>query len=297
VTLGVAFFRQSIPFYFKWISMRPIFLILIAAVTCYSGPAQNLPLPPTSPIAPGDSFPVPLLDGGGLYGGGSDDPPPQHIEAGLAAAAAVPDSGALFVPLGMSTTLHIWEAWSRVLTSSLMYSPGTACGGCVANKWDRPMDAGWRTAVENLSINGYTGADVDVVWMNVLASQTTPPTVQDLEEILVQIRQYYPNAKQIFVSSYPYGGYRVKGSAEPGAWESGLAARQFILSHLGESDPWIGWGPYLWANGSEPRSDGLVWLREDYRADGLHLSDQGLSKAAGILDSWFRSSPLTNWYR
>ncbi|CAN5780184.1 hypothetical protein BH20GEM1_BH20GEM1_17270 [soil metagenome] len=76
-----------------------------------------------------------------------------------------------------------------------------------------------------------------------------------------------------------------------------MAAREFILSHLGEGDPWIGWGPYLWANGSEPRSDGLVWLREDYREDGLHLSAQGLSKAAGMLDAWFKVSPLTGWYR
>lgn len=279
------------------IHTRLVLPALIAVITCSGGPIEHSPIPPFSPISVRDSFPVPLLDSGGLYGGGSNEPPAEHLAAGLAAAASVPDSAALFVPLGMSTTLHIWEEWNRVSTPALMYSPGTACGGCTADMWDRPRGPGWRTAIENLSLKGYTGADVDVVWMNVLASQTTAPTVQDLEEILVQVRSHYPNAKQMFVSSYPYGGYRVKGSAEPGAWEAGLATKQFILAHLGERDPWIGWGPYLWANGSEPRSDGLVWLREDYRNDGLHLSDQGLSKAADILDAWFRTSPLTNWYR
>ena len=40
------------------------------------------------------------------------------------------------------------------------------------------------------------------------------------------------------------------------------------------------WGPYLRANGSTPRSDGLVWNREDFAIDGIHPSETAAVKVA-----------------
>lgn len=283
-------------------------MFAVVAFQCSSGPtgqALDPPLPPVNPgMSPRDSFPVPLLDAGGLYGNGSNDAPARHLAVGLAAAASVPDSGALFVPLGMSTTSHIWETWWPVANTvaNLFHEPrNTACGGCSVDEWDWDLnDEGWPSALEKLDRGGLTGADVDVVWILLVkgnAGNPTSPTLQDLEQVLHQLNIHYPNAKQVFLSSYPYGGFHANGSKEPGLWSSGLVVRQFIQAHLGETDPWIGWGPYLWANGPEPRSDGLTWVREDYRPDGIHLSEQGLAKAAGVLDAWFEASPLTSWYR
>ncbi len=60
--------------------------------------------------------------------------------------------------------------------------------------------------------------------------------------------------------------------------------------------PWIGWGPYLWADGVNPRSDGLSWLSRDY-ADPVHLGPSGVEKAAGLLLTLFKTSPQARcWF-
>ena len=54
--------------------------------------------------------------------------------------------------------------------------------------------------------------------------------------------------------------------------------------------PWIGWGPYLWADGVNPRSDGLFYSSTD-RADGVHFSPSGVEKLAGLLLTLFKTAP------
>ena len=50
--------------------------------------------------------------------------------------------------------------------------------------------------------------------------------------------------------------------------------------------PWAAWGPYLWANGTEPRSDGLTWPREDFTGGGqIQRSGKLLAKLAVIVQN------------
>ncbi len=60
--------------------------------------------------------------------------------------------------------------------------------------------------------------------------------------------------------------------------------------------PWIGWGPYLWADGVNPRSDGISWPRTDYE-DPVHLGPEGVEKAADLLLNFFKTAPQARcWF-
>jgi hypothetical protein len=140
-----------------------------------------------------------------------------------------------------------------------------------------------------------------------------------------QIR--YPNLKQVFIASRIYGGYAtITLNPEPFAYESGFTVKWLIQAQInqergagpdpvagdlsiGNKAPWIAWGPYLWANGATPRSDGLVWCNGqpgppcngemDFRADDhTHPSDPvGDQKVTNFLLSFFLNSPYTPWFR
>jgi hypothetical protein len=61
--------------------------------------------------------------------------------------------------------------------------------------------------------------------------------------------------------------------------------------------PWIEWGPYFWTDGVKGRQDGLVYLREDVREDGLHPSDKGSAKIADLMLKFFRNDATTRgWF-
>jgi hypothetical protein len=63
------------------------------------------------------------------------------------------------------------------------------------------------------------------------------------------------------------------------------------------STPWIAWGPYLWANGTTPRSDGLTWTPEDFQPNGKTLSEQGAAKGAALLYQFLLHEPTAAWFR
>ncbi len=67
--------------------------------------------------------------------------------------------------------------------------------------------------------------------------------------------------------------------------------------------PWLSWGPYQWADGIHPRSDGLVWLPSDFLAyswggiDWAHPSHAGVRKETDQLLAFFKTDPTTTpWF-
>ena len=147
---------------------------------------------------------------------------------------------------------------------------------------------------------------------------------KEMGEIMNACLIRYPNLKLFFVSANLYSGYSiVPTSPEPYAYEYGFS-NQFLISaqiaevtngtntdplgvannvnynavgSLGPQAPWIGWSGYLWADGCIPRSDGLVWLPDDYLLDGLHPSVEGRADAAAVIVGDLTVDPYTTpWY-
>lgn len=138
----------------------------------------------------------------------------------------------------------------------------------------------------------------------------------DIGNLLRQIPGRYPNLKMAYLSSRPYAGYSADAwNPEPIAYDTGITMRIMIWDQLEQvrtgatfndsrvgminytkgQAPWIAWGPYMWANGATPRSDGLTWLPEDY--DGPLLSEKGAHKAANLLFDFFMTDPTTRtWF-
>src|SRR5947199_61615 len=69
------------------------------------------------------------------------------------------------------------------------------------------------------------------------------------------------------------------------------------LSYTNGSAAWTAWGTYLWADGTTPRVDGLVWQASDFQADGTHPGPTGVTKVVNLLMTFYLSSPYTPWFR
>jgi hypothetical protein len=69
------------------------------------------------------------------------------------------------------------------------------------------------------------------------------------------------------------------------------------LNYAKKAAPLIVWGPYLWADGATPRSDGFLWNRTDFEVDGMHPSQNGESKVGQMLLEFFKNSPYAKcWF-
>ena len=166
-----------------------------------------------------------------------------------------------------------------------------------------------------------------------------------LSGILRAIRIRYPNVKLVFLTSRIFGGYgdganvQTK-SPEPFTYEYGFSTKWLIQAQINQADrgasadpiagnlaysaaPWAAWGPYIWANGPNPRGgdpvfpNGLVWchgagtdgretaactlspgvFEDDLQVDNVHPNGNGQDKVASYLWNFFSTSPYANnWF-
>ena len=215
----------------------------------------------------------------------------------------------------------------RTNKSSVLILNG-AIGGQPTKAWRDPNGRDYATILERvLTPAGVTEKQVQAIWMEIVEpnpSASLPAKEADaytLEgytgDTCRALKARYPNLKQLFISPRSYGGYALtNGSPEPFAFETGFSVKWLIQAQInqiatGRVDeragdlnyktgvaPWITWGPYFWANGTTPRSDGLSYVRADYtERDGLHPSPEGIKKIAAFMLNWFLNSPYTPWFR
>src|SRR5205085_11733823 len=114
-----------------------------------------------------------------------------------------------------------------------------------------------------------------------------------------------------YFTSRIYAGYASSNlNPEPYAYQSAFAIRSVIQQQISGVDslnydpangavqaPWLAWGPYLWADGLSPRSDGLTWACSEFQSDGTHPAAAGQAKVADSLLVFFGHDETTRpWF-
>lgn len=270
---------------------------------------------------------------GGLYPGALNSRPAPHQAAGSLHAAFIVARNAAGTPdragrigiltIGMSSTRDesgAFVKWSNVdpLRNPAVRIVNGAKGGASADVIADPAHPYWRHVLARVAEAGLTPAQIQAIWMKEAVPNPTatfPQHAQDLQQdcaaIVRILATMFPNARQCFVSSRIYGGYATTPlNPEPYAYESAFAVKWLIEDQISGSPalnhdpqrgpvmaPWLSWGPYLWADGTDARADGLVWTCADFASDGTHPSARGSDKVGRRLVEFFRSDPVTSsWY-
>ncbi len=269
---------------------------------------------------------------GGLYPNGFNERPASHTAAGLAIAQSIRPlnssgnadaSGKIvWLSIGMSNTTQETQAFLSLMETYPDKNPSLALvdgavGGQGINEINNPAASYWNSVNKRLDASGFSAAQVQVIWFKEAekfpsdTSFTTYPDAlkQKFSSVMQILKSKFPNLKLCYLSSRIYGGYAATPeNPEPYAWYSGWTVKRLIadqisgdasLSYQGSNAPaaWLSWGPYAWANGSNPRSDGLLWLRSDFEADGTHPSGQGRQKVAQMLLQFFSTDETTKpWF-
>lgn len=271
---------------------------------------------------------------GGLYPGGANQRPIEHEVGGLAQVPFVTPRDASGAPsatgrvvvmsLGMSNTANHWQAFQQLSNADPLRDPRVllvqgAQGGIPAEDMDDANDAYWTSVLpQKLQQAGVTPAEVQVVWFlqaNRMPTASFPAHALTLKSQMASIlriaKDELPNLRIVYCAARIYAGYATTTlNPEPYAYEQGFAVKWLIEDQLGGDPslnydankgpveaPWIAWGPYAWADGLTPRSDGLTWLCSDLQPDGTHPSTAGAQKNAGLLLNFFRSDTTARtWY-
>lgn len=255
---------------------------------------------------------------GGLYGNGRNDPP-EAIESAAKNETSMirpldkdgkpSESGkVVLLSLGMSNSTQEFSRFKQLLNKESDLSPNLivvdgAQGGQDARITSQESARFWTIVDERLKQGGVSPKQVQAVWLKqaVAGGSDVAQLKGYLAKIVAIAKKRYPNLRVIYFSSRIYAGYASTGlNPEPYAYESAFAVRDLILDQAktGRSEPVLLWGPYLWADGQNPRkSDGLVWKPEDLRDDGTHPSESGREKVAQQLLKFFKTDPnARKWF-
>jgi hypothetical protein len=233
----------------------------------------------------------------------------------------------VFLSIGMSNTTQEFSAFITAAASDatvdrtrLAIVDGAA-GGRTSDFWTTPTGAEYdRIKTQVLQARGLSELQVAAIWLKVANAGPTralPDPASDAYTLVTQqgqilraLKARYPNLQQVFVSSRIYAGYATSTlNPEPYAYESGFAVKWLVGAQISQMNgsgadvragnldygsvaPWVTWGPYLWADGTTARSDGLTWSVADLNSsDGTHPSAQGQTKVANMLLGFLKTSP------
>jgi hypothetical protein len=265
--------------------------------------------------------------GGGLYSGAGNIRPAALETLALTAArqivplnaAGAPSANGRigFISIGHSIASQEFQAFMGMIGSQPINPAVTviqgAKSGCASEcTGGLQGDGYWTTWVAPaVQSAGLTPAQVQVAWVEETSeapefpAKILPTASQRIQResglllaTLQRLKRYLPNIRIAYISAEPYAGYvsvpdQPNIVLEPYIYEEGFAVRDAIGRQDG-STPLVVWGPYEWADGIKPRSDGLSWACSDFGPIGGHLSDQGSAKAAQLLINFLAGDTAAN---
>lgn len=212
------------------------------------------------------------------------------------------------------------------VNNSVLALVNGASGGQTAATWDAPSDPNYdRIRDVDLAGAGLTEAQVQAAWVKVANANPTaslPSPNADAYQLVTQMgnvvramRARYPNLRIVYISSRIYAGYASTTlNPEPFAYESAFAVKWVVEAQIRQMRgepvdqragdlnyntiaPLLSWAAYTWANGTTPRSDGLVWNCADLQTDGTHPANSGREKVGTLLLNFFKTDPTTRpWF-
>lgn len=285
---------------------------------------QPTTLPPT-PI--GDTCQtvtglIPLMDltggsyqgfPGGLYANGTNTVPADYLARAQNAAGNI-DKNQQYVLLsiGMSNTMREFEVFKQMANAHTQKHPNlTIINGAQTGQDSATIanpDADYWNGVDRKLTQIRLGPeDVRIVWLKEAHARpdlTFPEDARqlqsELDAIITILNDRYPNLEIIYLSSRIYGGYATNDlNPEPFAYQGGFAVKWLIEEKMSDpqyTGPALLWGPYMWADGLHPRSDGLTWECADFRNDMTHPSEQGKEKVANLLLDFFTTDSTAVWF-
>lgn len=270
---------------------------------------------------------------GGFYPSGANKRPAAHEAAGVRLAGEVlprDASGAVnqqsgrivFISVGMSNTTQEFSAFKATADRDLQKNPQLvivdgAQGGMSADKIAVASPTAttyWTVVDQRLAAAGVTGAQVQAAWMKQAdagPSLAFPADAQhlqaELQSLAQTMRSRFPNLKLLYLSSRIYAGYAdTQLNPEPYAYQGSFAVKWAIerqiqddptLSYDDGKAPWMAWGPYLWADGTRMRGDGLTYVCSDLQTDGTHPSPASQQRVANMLLDFLKSDATSRtWF-
>lgn len=270
---------------------------------------------------------------GGLYPNGSNSRPARHEAAGLELSRQIQpltkdgqvdkeNGRILVISIGMSNTATEFGAFTRLAQQKVELNPRVvllngALPNQVAERWANPKGIAWQELDRRITGYGFSPQQVQVAWVKLTNTgggdfpQKALALQADLQAIVQHLNDQFPNLKLVFLSSRTRSYTYWRGlSPEPLAYETGFAVKWLIEKQIeGDSelnfDPKQGkvraahlsWGPYLWADGENPREDGFLWTGSDLTNDCTHPSPAGAEKIAQQLWEFFSADTLTrDWF-
>jgi hypothetical protein len=240
-----------------------------------------------------------------------------------------PNGKIVLLSIGMSNTTQEYSEFRTMANADPLKSQKVvivdgAQGGMSA---DRIYDLNtataqefWQTVEQRLAQSAVTAKQVQAVWLKQADGDpllTFPADALRLKSELVTIvqilKQNYPNLRAIYLTSRIYAGYSDSPATrgEPVSYQTGFAVKWLIEDQINGSPelnydarlgqvkaPWMAWGPYLWADGTISRNDGLFYICSDFQTDGFHPAPNGArEKVAARLLDFFKTDAITKkWF-